>query len=176
MLFLEIHLKQFQSRVPVHLWSWDTKYHITSRCSWCRELLFKRISTVIKVPWNHRVHPFVCLSVRPSATVCHCNCYRTEGFPQNLMLEIFKRTCWEIANRVKIGQKYRAFYMKAEKILIDVGYIRTVGRVAQSFSDCLRAERFGDRIPVWRDFPHLSKPALGPTQPPVQWVPALSRG
>ena len=27
-----------------------------------------------------------------------------------------------------------------------------------------------------RDFPHLYKPALGPTQPPAQWVPRLSRG
>ena len=27
-----------------------------------------------------------------------------------------------------------------------------------------------------RDFPYLYRPALGPTQPPVQWLPGFSRG
>jgi hypothetical protein len=27
-----------------------------------------------------------------------------------------------------------------------------------------------------RDFPHLSRKALGPNQPPIQWIPDFSRG
>ena len=35
----------------------------------------------------------------------------------------------------------------------------------------------GNRILVeGRDFPHLSRQILGPTQPPTQWIPGLSQG
>ena len=34
----------------------------------------------------------------------------------------------------------------------------------------------GIESPWGRNFPHLSRPAPEPTQPPIQWVPGLSRG
>jgi hypothetical protein len=40
---------------------------------------------------------------------------------------------------------------------------------------CLRIKYHGLNPGGGRDFRHLSRPALGPTQPPVQWVPGLSR-
>jgi hypothetical protein len=42
------------------------------------------------------------------------------------------------------------------------------------------ATRYGLDVPriesrCWRDFAHPSRPALGPTQPPMQWIPVVKR-
>jgi hypothetical protein len=48
---------------------------------------------------------------------------------------------------------------------------RAVGTASRYWLD-------GPGIESWwgRDFPHPSRSVLDPTQPPIQWVPGLSRG
>ena len=67
--------------------------------------------------------------------------------------------------------------MKFVLYLINEMYTVTVGPVAQSVLQLATAWTVrGSNPSVGRDFPHLSRPALRPTQPPLHWVRVLSRG
>jgi hypothetical protein len=58
--------------------------------------------------------------------------------------------------------------------LIALSNTLTMGRVAQLVWRLTTGWMVWGSIPGGVNFLHLSKPAMGPTQPPVQWVPHLS--
>jgi len=60
-------------------------------------------------------------------------------------------------------------------------YQQSIFNIGARYSSVGTATRYGLDGPgiesQWgRDFPHPSRPALGPTQPPIQWTPGLFPG
>jgi hypothetical protein len=47
---------------------------------------------------------------------------------------------------------------------------------AVGLATCYGLDGPGNKSQWGPDFPHPSRPAMGLTQPPIQWVPSLSRG
>ena len=83
----------------------------------------------------------------------------------------------DLVNRMSVRISSERGPMSSNKFIHTYTYITGVGRD----SSVGIATRYGLDGPGiesrWgRDFSHTSRPALGPTQPPIQWVPGLSRG
>jgi hypothetical protein len=62
-------------------------------------------------------------------------------------------------------------HKELEEVQYSVGQDTSVGTATRYGLDSLGIKSW------WgKNFPHPSRPTLGPTQPPIQWVPGLSRG
>jgi hypothetical protein len=73
-------------------------------------------------------------------------------------------------------ENLRAFYLRRRRYITFL--IRLVVGRDSSVGIATRYGLDGPEIESrWRqDFPHPSRPALGPIQPPIQWIPGLFRG
>ena len=90
-------------------------------------------------------------------------------------LSVLLEKIWQMC--VCVCAIYALHILPVHKIAKNVDFTR-VWNTASSFGIATDYDLYDVGIEsLWgQNFPHLSRPALNPTQPPIQWVPVLSRG
>jgi hypothetical protein len=94
-----------------------------------------------------------------------CDCYGL-GLPANIFRALLRGVqpfLWQWATTVFAGRFEGRLW-------------KNHNRWYTSYGDLLQAVRSGDRISVGARFSIPVETALGPTQPPIQWVPGLFSG
>jgi hypothetical protein len=80
-------------------------------------------------------------------------------------------------HKTKLGHLVGAHHQGRMSVLQYVLYTLPRGQGSTvSIATHYRLDGLGIESQLGRVFPHLSRPALGPTHPPIYWVPFLSRG
>jgi hypothetical protein len=84
---------------------------------------------------------------------------------------------WWCFKRRAVNLNEQVLQSKAPDAIIYIVFAQGMGRdSAVGIATRYRLDGPGSESQWGRDFPHMSRPALGSTQPPIRWVLGLSRG